>query len=125
MSAMSPASQLPKMPATARSAYLKHCENDSFDWLVAEFAVAIDVDPDEICRKASIILGAAAPVPHRTRNAEAVLVGPAIDSGAAEAASQAAVGDAKPLSGNAYKLPIFHALVRRAVLRAAQATCRF
>jgi xanthine dehydrogenase YagS FAD-binding subunit len=110
---------LPPMPPTTRSAYLKQSEKDSFDWPLAEVAVVVDLGSDKICRKASIVLGAAAPVPHRARSAEAILLGRCIDGAVAAEASRAALSGAKPLSKNRYKLPIFEALVRRAILRAA------
>ena len=60
-----------------------------------------------------MVLGAAAPVPFRAKAAEA----PLVDAASAEAA--AAVAEAMPLTQNAYKLPLFRTLVRRAILAAA------
>jgi xanthine dehydrogenase YagS FAD-binding subunit len=51
--------------------------------------------------------------------AEALLVGGDITEAKAVTASQPALAEARPLSKNAYKLPIFAALVRRAILAAA------
>jgi xanthine dehydrogenase YagS FAD-binding subunit len=110
---------LPAMAASARSVHLKQGEKDSFDWPIADVAAVVDLAPDGTCRTASIVLGAAAPVPHRAAAAEATLVGKAIDEQAAQAAGRAALEGAAPLAKNAYKLPIFEALVRRAVLSAA------
>jgi xanthine dehydrogenase YagS FAD-binding subunit len=45
-----------------------------------------------------------------------------IDEPAARAAAQAALQGVKPRTRNAYKLPLFETLVRRAVLAASQAT---
>ena len=42
-----------------------------FDWPIADVAVLVDRDPDGICRKGLDRLGAAAPVPHRAKAAEA------------------------------------------------------
>ena len=75
--------------------------------------------PDGSCQRAAIILGAAAPVPHRAKAAEAVLTGRHIDEIAAREAAHAALDGATPLAKNAYKLPLFEALVRRAILQAA------
>ena len=82
-------------------------------------AVALDFDPEDICKRATIILGAAAPVPYRARAAEAVLTDRCIDGNVAAQAARAALSGATPLSKNAYKLPLFETLVRRAVFRAA------
>jgi len=64
------------------------------------------------------VLGAAAPVPHRAKAAEQALAGKRITGDMAHDAARAALAGASPLSRNAYKLPIFEALVGRAVLSA-------
>jgi xanthine dehydrogenase YagS FAD-binding subunit len=110
---------LPPLPATVRMAHLKQGEKDSFDWPLADVAVLLDLGPEGVCRRAAVVLGAAAPAPHRARAAEAALTGQRIDEGVAGAAALAALQGATPLGGNAYKLPLFQALVHRAVLRAA------
>ena len=110
---------LPPQPETTRSVHLKQGEKDSFDWPLADVAVALDLAPEGICRSAAIVLGAAAPVPYRARRAESSLAGRAIDGDAAAAAARAAISGANPLAKNTYKVPIFAALVRRAILRAA------
>ena len=110
---------LPKLSATAKSVHLKQGEKDSFDWPIADVAVLLDRDTAGICTKASIVLGSAAPVPHRAKAAEAILMGGPIKEPIARAAAQAAIAGAAPLFRNAYKLPIFETLVRRALLAAA------
>jgi xanthine dehydrogenase YagS FAD-binding subunit len=45
-----------------------------------------------------------------------LLVGKTIDADVARAAAHAALQGAAPLTKNAYKLPIFETLVRRAIL---------
>jgi xanthine dehydrogenase YagS FAD-binding subunit len=47
-----------------------------------------------------------------------------IDDAVARKAGEAAIAGAAPLRHNAYKLPIFTALVRRAVLQAAGVTAQ-
>ena len=101
-----------------RSVYLKQREKESFDWPVAEVAVALACSGNR-CSQASIVLGAAAPVPFRARGAEAALTGQGINPETAHAAAKAATSGATPLSQNAYKLPIFEAVIRRAILAAA------
>jgi xanthine dehydrogenase YagS FAD-binding subunit len=110
---------LPPLAPTVRSVHVKQGEKDSFDWPVAEVAVVLDLASDGACRYASIILGAAAPVPHRAKAAEAALLGRVVDDTTARAAASAALAGASPLTKNGYKLPIFETLVRRAVLAAA------
>ena len=116
-----------RLPASAhplRTAYLKQGEKESFDWPPADVAVALDL-AGGVCRAASVILGAAAPVPLRALGAEKALAGKAVDEETARAAAAAAVAGATPLARNAYKLPIFETLVRRALLAASGAGGRF
>jgi xanthine dehydrogenase YagS FAD-binding subunit len=110
---------LPRLRASVRMAHLKQGEKDSFDWPLADVAVVLDFDANGICNRAVMVLGAAAPVPHRAKDAEAVLVGKRIDATLSAQAAAAALKGATPLSKNAYKLPLFAALVRRAILKAA------
>ena len=109
---------LPPLPASTRMAHLKQGEKDSFDWPLADVAVVLDLAPNGDCKRAAIILGAAAPVPHRAKTAEAVLAARRIDENAAREAGRAALDGATPLAKNAYKLPLFETLVRRAILKA-------
>ena len=109
---------LPPMRSAVRSVHLKQVEKGSFDWPLADVAVVLDLSADGICHRASIVLGAAAPVPHRAKAAEAMLVGRPVNEEAAQAAGRAALDGAAPLTKNAYKLPIFEALVRRAIVAA-------
>jgi xanthine dehydrogenase YagS FAD-binding subunit len=71
------------------------------------------------CNKASIVLGAAAPVPWRARSSEAILAGRVVDEHAAGASANASMQGMTPLGKNGYKLPIFRAVVRRTILAAA------
>ena len=110
---------LPALPASLRMTHLKQGEKDSFDWPLADVAVALDLNGDGSCKHAAIILGAAAPVPYRAKAAEKILIGRHVDDAAAREAAHAAIDGATPLSKNAYKLPLFETLVRRAVLKVA------
>ncbi len=110
--------RLPKLSAGLRMAHIKQGEKDSFDWPIADVAVALDLDAGGTCRRAAIVLGAAAPVPHRAIAAEAALVGKRIDENAAAEAGRAALEGATPLSKNGYKLPLFETVVRRAIIKA-------
>lgn len=113
--------QLPLLAKSTRSVHLKQGEKDSFDWPLAEVAVVIDRAADGRCLRAAVVLGAAAPVPHRAKAAEALLEGAPIDERTAADAASRALEGATPLSHNAYRIPLFEALVRRAVLAAAAA----
>jgi xanthine dehydrogenase YagS FAD-binding subunit len=105
---------VPKPASGSRSAYMKLGEKESFDWPIAEVAVVLGPKP-------AVVLGAAAPIPWRAAGAERVLAGKTIDEATARAAAKAALQDARPLSNNAYKLPIFETVIRRTILAAASA----
>jgi xanthine dehydrogenase YagS FAD-binding subunit len=109
---------VPATTAATRAAYHKQVEKESFDWPMADVAVVLEMD-GRTCKKASIVLGAAAPVPWRAKTSEAILGGRTVDERAAEAAANASMQGMTPLAKNDYKLPVFRAVVRRTILAAA------
>ncbi|WP_133273351.1 FAD binding domain-containing protein [Hymenobacter radiodurans] len=111
---------LPAPAAVTGSWYIKFGERESYDWALADVAVVLEQQNGR-CTKASIVLGAAAPVPLRATAAEAALIGKPINEETARAAGQAATAGATPLEHNAYKVPIFTAIVKRAILKAGEA----
>ena len=111
--------RVPAPSAETRSAYAKVAQKESFDWPLAEVAVVLEQRAG-VVRKASIVLGAAAPIPWRAKDSEASLVGKRVNEESARVAGAAAIRGATPLSENAYKLPIFEAVVRRTILAAAR-----
>jgi xanthine dehydrogenase YagS FAD-binding subunit len=110
--------QLPLLSGSTRSVHLKQGAKDSFDWPLAEVAVVIDRAADGRCRRAAVVLGAAAPVPHRAKATEAFLTDAYIDERVAADAAKRGLDGATPLAHNAYKIPLFEALVRRAIVTA-------
>jgi len=100
------------------SAYYKQGEKESFDWPLAAVAVALQMQGNN-CRKADVVLGFAAPTPLRAKGAEAKLDGVVLNQESARAAAQEALAGATPMTENGYKVPIFEAIVRRTILRAA------
>lgn len=113
--------RVPPMSANTRSAHIKQGEKESFDWALADVAVVLKQEGAKVSH-ASIVLGAAAPVPWRARSAEAALVGKPVTEETARVAAQAAIQGAKPLQENGHKVPIFEAVVRRTILLAASNT---
>ncbi|WP_035358879.1 FAD binding domain-containing protein [Edaphobacter aggregans] len=101
-----------------RSAYQKYGEKESFDWPIADAGVVLVMDGD-VCRKATIALGVAAPTPIRSAAAESILAGKTIDEATARAAAKAAMQGATPLSQNGYKTQLFQTAIYRTVLLAA------
>ncbi len=70
-------------------------------------------------RDARVVMGAVAPVPWRSLEAEAALKGGPLDESRARAAAEAALKDAQPMSDNAYKVVIAKVIVRRAIMHTA------
>jgi len=110
--------EAPPPEAGTGSAYVKIAEKESFDWPISEVAVVLR-RRGGIVERASIVLGAAAHTPLRSRAAEAALEGSAITAESAAEAGRAAMSKATPLRSNAYKVPIFEVAIRRAILAAA------
>ena len=110
---------IPVPPPGARSVYLEAREKQTFDWPLVSVAALVAVDHARVVREARIVMGAVAPVPWRSPEAERVLTGSRLTSAIAVQAAESALKPATPMSGNAYKIPIATALVRRAILRAA------
>ncbi len=104
-----------RVPAGRKAGYVKLMEKQSFDWPLAEAAVALGDDP-------RVVLGAAAPIPWRARSAEAMVKGRAVDEKLAAEAAKAAVAGAKPLQHNGYKVALLEAAVKRALLAAGGAS---
>ena len=111
--------RVPAPSDETRSAYTKVGQKESFDWPLAEVAVVLERRAGVVSR-ASIVLGAAAPAPRRATAAEKALAGKPLNEQNALEAAAAAMKGATPLSGNAYKIPIFEAVVRRTILAAGQ-----
>jgi xanthine dehydrogenase YagS FAD-binding subunit len=79
---------------------------------VVSVATVLDV-AEGVCRDARIVLGAVASMPYRAVAAEDVVRGGPLDESRIVQAAEAALRDAKPMSGNAYKVEIAKTLIRR------------
>ena len=82
-------------------------------------AVALTMNGSTV-QTARVVMGYVAPVPWRSPEAEAALVGKSVSENAAKAAAEAALQDATPLSHNAYKIQLARVAVKRAILKAAR-----
>jgi xanthine dehydrogenase YagS FAD-binding subunit len=94
-------------------------QKEALDWPLAAAAVVLTMDGETV-KSARVVLGHVAPVPWPSPEAEAALAGKTVSEAVAEAAGQAAVGKAKPLSMNGYKVQLARVAVKRAILKAAQ-----
>jgi len=102
---------LPAVPGV-RSVYASVKEKAAFDWPLVSTAVALRVEGD-IVREARILLGAVATVPLRSTAAEQAVLGRRLDEATGEAAANAAVAGAQPLSENGYKVELLKVLLLR------------
>jgi xanthine dehydrogenase YagS FAD-binding subunit len=98
--------------------YIKQREKQSFDWPIADVAVALRLNGGK-CSDARIVLGSAAPIPWLARQSQNVLKDQKITKKIARAAADASMEEATPLSENAYKVPVFKSIVYRTICRAA------
>jgi xanthine dehydrogenase YagS FAD-binding subunit len=101
---------LPPPAQGLRSRYRKVRARRAWDFAVAGCALALAMDGDTV-RDCRVVLSAAAPIPWRARQAEGALRGQVLDDPTIRRAARAAVADATPMSGNAYKLPLFRGLL--------------
>jgi xanthine dehydrogenase YagS FAD-binding subunit len=107
--------QLPALPSTAKSTYVKVAVRDVFDFAIASLALVLWFDGSTIS-DARAVFGGVAPTPHRDRNVEDVLKGKMISADLPEAASQAALRGAEPLENNAYKIDVSKGVVKEALM---------
>ncbi len=102
--------------ARGRSTYLQTSDKHTFDWALVSCAAAADVAGGKLSSP-RVALGSISPVPHQVEAANAFLDGKTLDDATASAAADMILKEAKPLQHNAYKAPLAHALIRRALLK--------
>jgi xanthine dehydrogenase YagS FAD-binding subunit len=105
-------------PGAVKTGHYEVRYKQSHDWPLAMTTVVLTMNGTTI-QSARVVLGAVAPVPWRSRPAEAALAGKPLNAETAAAAAEAAVSEAKPMSGNVYKVQIARTAVKRAILQAA------
>jgi xanthine dehydrogenase YagS FAD-binding subunit len=101
------------------SAYVKLRDRASYEFALASSAAILSLD-GEMIGEARLALGGVATRPWRCHEAEALLVGKRADTALFEAAADVALADARPLTGNAFKIP----LARQAMVRALRDAAR-
>jgi xanthine dehydrogenase YagS FAD-binding subunit len=105
-------------PGNVKSGHYEVRYKASHDWPLAFTTVVLTMNGSTI-GSARVVLGAVAPVPWRSKPAEDALAGKPLNEQTAAAAGEAAVSEAKPMSGNAYKVQIAKTAVKRAIMNAA------
>lgn len=105
-------------PGTACATYEVR-QRRSLDWPLAAASVAVRrTGTTGAVEAATIVLGHVAPTPWLSAAAARALEGRSLDATSAREAATAAVDEAKPLSGNEYKVQLARVAVERALLRA-------
>ena len=96
---------LPTPVAGSRQVYLKLRDRASYEFALASAAVVITVTAGKVTR-ARIALGGVGTKPWRSPEAEAALVGEAVNQTSFRNAAEAALRDAKPQSENGFKIEL-------------------
>jgi xanthine dehydrogenase YagS FAD-binding subunit len=110
---------LPPPTAGAKSGYLKLRDRASYEFALASAAVVVQIQGGTI-RKARVALGGVGTKPWRSHEAERALEGKSATEAHFHAAAEAALRDAKPQSGNKFKVE----LAKRCIVRALTATAQ-
>ncbi|MBW2619088.1 MAG: FAD binding domain-containing protein, partial [Deltaproteobacteria bacterium] len=110
--------EIPSPSAGQRQAYHKFRLRQSIDFPIVSLASVFELEDKKI-KQARLVLGAAAPVPIRAYQAEEYLKGREVSAEAAQEAAALAVGKARPLAKNDYKVQVARTLVQRAIMALA------
>jgi xanthine dehydrogenase YagS FAD-binding subunit len=105
---------LPALSFARRSLYLKVRDRASFAFALASAAVALDVQSGTI-RNARVALGGVGTKPRRSMGAERALIGKTATLATFQAASTAALADARPTKDNAFKVTLARRTLERAL----------
>ena len=108
---------LPAPIAGAKSHYLKLRDRASYEFALASAAVIVHTEGGKI-RHARVALGGVGTRPWRSLEAEHALIGKPPSESAFHAAATAALRDAKPQSGNGYKIELSKRCIVRALTNA-------
>ena len=106
---------LPPLAFAARSRYRKVRDRASFAFALVSVAAALNV-ADGVVQDARLALGGVAHKPWRAWKAEAALRGAPATEGVFRLAAEAELADARPLPGNAFKVPLARSLMVRTLL---------
>jgi len=109
---------LPASNANTRSSYQKIMDREAWTHAVVSVATVLEIT-DGVCNSASVVLGGVAPIPWRSREAEVLLNGQRITAALARQAGEAAIANARPMTRNAYKIPMTATVIERSLLALA------
>jgi xanthine dehydrogenase YagS FAD-binding subunit len=105
-------------PHNGKSAFMKFALRKAIDFPIVNCAAAIATSGDRVT-SARICLNAVYVKPYRALKAEEAIMGKTITESDAEAAGAACVVDARPMTHNAYMVPVAKTMIKRAILGCA------
>jgi len=107
--------RVPTPKPSTKQRYLKFRIRRAIDPAISSVAAAITTETGRVS-SARIVLGAVAPSPYRSVEAEETLRGNVITESLAQTAAKRVMSKATPLRMNAYKVAVTGALVKRAIM---------
>jgi xanthine dehydrogenase YagS FAD-binding subunit len=110
---------LPPAPLAARSLYVKYRDRASYEFALCSVTAALAIEDDTIV-DARLAVGGVATKPWRARNAEAALLGRAVNAETFAAAADAELAAAIPRQHNAFKVPFAQRALVRALTLASE-----
>ena len=110
--------ELPPANRSTYSSYRKIRARQAWDFALAGVALVVNFQGSRVST-ARVYLSGAAPVPWRVEAVEEALIGKSLDAQVIDKAAEAVVAGARPLSQNAYKLPLFKGVLREELEKAA------
>jgi xanthine dehydrogenase YagS FAD-binding subunit len=106
---------LPPLAFAASSRYRKVRDRASYAFALVSVAAAVDVS-DGAVRDVRVALGGVAHKPWRARKAEQALRSAPATEASFRSAAEAELADARPLAGNAFKVPLARNVIVRTLL---------
>jgi len=108
---------IPPPPRGLYTAYRKVRTRRSWDFAIAGTALSLAMDGG-VVRDARVVFSGVAPVPWRSRAVEDVIKGSRLDDATIWKAAAAGLEDARPMSGNGYKVPLLKGVLREELAKA-------
>ncbi len=105
-------------PPNGKSAFMKFALRKAIDFPIVNCAAMIAISRKKVT-SARICLNAVYVKPYRAFKAEEAIIGKTISEANAEAAGVAGVAAAKPMTHNAYMVPVAKTMIKRAILGCA------
>jgi xanthine dehydrogenase YagS FAD-binding subunit len=110
---------VPRLDWAWRSTYVKVRDRQSYEFALCSAAVALDIQDSHVV-DARVAVGGVATKPWRLTGVEAALRGKPATEASFEAAASLAAEEAKPLSGNGFKVSLLKRTVVRALIEGSR-----